>query len=204
MLTIYGSPRSSAGRCFWCLEETGQEYTHKTINMREKEHKSEAFLKINPNGKIPVLLDDDFTIWESMGITSYLADKYKKELLGSCERERGLAYQWSFWGLAELQPPAIEAFIQLIFVPEDRRDASIIEKALAKLPGLVESLDNHLKDNEYVAGKSFTVGDINVLTVLNVCKEIKFDLTTYSNIKRWIDLLEKREAYQRYLELCKG
>lgn len=52
MLIIYGSPRTSAGRCYWCLEEIGIAYDGKAINMREREHKSPEYLKINPNGFI--------------------------------------------------------------------------------------------------------------------------------------------------------
>ncbi len=82
MITIYGSPRSSSGRCFWCLEEVGETYNAKPLNFKEKEHKSPAYLKINPNGKAPTLTDDDFVIWESIAINFYLAETYKPELLG--------------------------------------------------------------------------------------------------------------------------
>ena len=65
---------SSSGRCFWCLEEVQADYEAKAINFKDKEHKSEAFLKINPNGKVPALTDGDFSIWESTAINYYLAD----------------------------------------------------------------------------------------------------------------------------------
>ena len=64
MISIYGSPKSSSGRCFWALEEVGQAYEAKSINFKENEHKSEEFLKINPNGKVPALIDGDYTVWE--------------------------------------------------------------------------------------------------------------------------------------------
>ena len=81
MITLYGSARSSAGRCLWCLEETGVAYENKNVDMRTKEHQSEAFLKINPNGKVPAMVDGETKLFESMAINFYLADKYKPELL---------------------------------------------------------------------------------------------------------------------------
>lgn len=204
MITIYGSPRSSAGRCFWCLEELGVEYSHKTINFREKEHKSEAYLKINPNGKVPTLTDGDFAIWESMGINFYLAETYKPELLGSDHKVKGLVHQWSFWAISELQPPMIEAFIQMVFVPEERRSQEIIDKALEKLPALFTSLERALKENDYVAGEKFTLADINVASVVAVAREIRYGLDDYPHVKAWQNRLSQREAFKKYMALCEA
>jgi glutathione S-transferase len=140
MITLYGSPKSSAGRCYWTLEEAGVPYTLKEVDMKNKEHKSPEFLKINPMGKVPAMVDGDVTLFESMAINFYIADTYKKELLGSTPGERGLAHQWSFWATSELQGPIIDIFIQKVFVPEDKRDHTIIENSLNKLPALLHIL----------------------------------------------------------------
>jgi glutathione S-transferase len=198
MITIYGSPKSSAGRCFWCLEEVGATYENKSINFREGEHKSEEFLKINPNGKIPVLVHDDFTIWESMGINFYLADAFKPELLGANSQERGLVHQWSIWSIADLQAPLIAIFIQLIFIPEERRDHKVIEQAEKKLPALFETLNNSLANSKYLAGDQFSLADLNVASVVAVTKEINYDMTSYTNINNWLGVLSERPAYQKY------
>jgi glutathione S-transferase len=132
MITLYGSPRSSAGRCLWTLEETGVPYNIKDVDMRNKEHKSADFMRINPNGKVPAMVDGDVILFESMAINFYLADAYKKELLGATPAERGLVHQWSFWASSELQDPIIQVFIQKVFVPEDKRDNKVIEDNLKK------------------------------------------------------------------------
>jgi glutathione S-transferase len=90
MTTIYGSPRTSAGRCIWALEEAGIKYNNQPVDMKNKEHKSPEYLKLNPNGKVPVFVDNDVTLFESMAINSYIAESYKKELLGKTASERGL------------------------------------------------------------------------------------------------------------------
>lgn len=196
MITIYGSPQSSAGRCFWALEETGVEYEVKPVNFKEQEHKSAPFLKLNPNGKVPVLTDGDFVIWESMAINMYLCEKYKPELLGKTPEEKGLTSQWSFWALGELQPPLIESFIQLNFVPEAHRDQNKIEKNLEKLPALFKILDNALSSSKYLAGNEFTLADLNTASVAFLSEYINYDISSYKNIVGWLNAIKERKAYQ--------
>lgn len=198
MLTIYGSPRSSAGRCIWTLEEAGVSYALKEVDMRNKEHKSAEFLKINPMGKVPAMVDGDITLFESMAINYYIADTYKKELLGTNALERGLSMQWSFWASCELQPPVIEVFIQKVFVPEDKRDHKVIEKNLSKLPEFLAVLNNALADKKYLAGEQFTIGDINTASVVSICPMMGVDLSTYPHIKSWLEAISDRPAFQKY------
>lgn len=203
MVTIYGSPKSSSGRCFWCLEEAGVQYQAKSIDFKAGEHKSEEFLKVNPNGKVPALTDGDFTIWESVAINNYLADAYKPELLGNTPQERGLVSQWNIWSVVDLQVPLISAFIQLVFVPEPHRDAEVIAKAFEKIPPMLDTLEGELAGNEYLVGNRFTLADLNTAFVVGICDDIKFDLSAYSNINQWRDRIANREATKRYKALCK-
>ena len=201
MITIYGSPKSSSGRCFWCLEEIEKKYNVSPINFKEKEHKSTAYLKINPNGKTPTLADDDFVIWESIAINFYLAETYKTELLGIDNKQHGLVQQWSLWGIGELQPPIIDVFIQLVFVPEERRDNELIEKAMAKIPGLLVVLNDALEGKNNLVGNEFTLADLNVASVASLCSEIKFSLTSYKNIEIWLTKISERPAFRKYQKL---
>ncbi|SIS74196.1 glutathione S-transferase family protein [Neptunomonas antarctica] len=202
MITIYGSPKSSAGRCFWCLEEAGVEYKNQSIDFKAGEHKSEEFLKINRNGKIPALQDGDFTIWESLAISNYIADAYKPELLGTTAQERGLVSQWSIWSVADLQVPMIDAFIQLVFVPEPHRNAEIIKKSFEKLPAMLSSLETELEGKDYLVSNKFTLADLNVSFVVGICDDIKFDLAPYNNINQWRARLAERDGTKRYKALC--
>lgn len=202
MITIYGSPKSSSGRCFWTLEEIGVEYKVKPIDFKEKEHKSDAFLKINPNGKVPALTDGNFTIWESMAINMYLCEKYKPELLGNTPEQRGHTYQWSIWAVGDLQTPLIENFIQLVFVPEAHRDQNKIDKNLEKLPALFETLDHSLSTSKYLAGNEFTLADLNTASVVLVSEYIKYDLSKYKHLTRWFASIKDRSSFQKYQQLC--
>ncbi len=201
MIKIYGSPRSSAGRVFWMLEELALPYERVSINMREKEHKSESYTKINPNGKIPCLVDGTFTIWESAAINTYLADKYAPELLGNTPEIRGLVQQWNFWAMLELQKPIIDIFIQKVFVPEDRRDLGLIERSQIVCPPLFAILDKALSTRKYLASDSFTVADLNMASVVSLTSAIQMDISGYKNINGWLDAITQRPAFQKFSKL---
>lgn len=201
MIKIYGSPRSSAGRVYWMLEELGVAYESVKINMREKEHKGEAYLKLNPNGKVPCLTDGDFVIWESPAINNYLADKYRPELLGKTPETRGLVQQWNFWSMLELQKPLIDIFIQKVFVPEEKRDQSVIEKAQKNCQPLLATLDSALSKSKYLVGDVFTVADLNMASVVNITTSIQMDISAYKNIRSWLNNIMERPAFQKYIKI---
>ncbi len=203
MIKIYGSPLSSAGRCYWTLEELGLPYERMALDMAKKEHKSESFMRLNPNGKVPVLVDGDFVLWESMAITNYLVKKNKSPLAAQNDQEEGLILQWSFWALAEFQDPAVEWLIQEFFVPADKRDHQVIDNAKKSLPRLLEVLESGLHEKSYLVNQRFSVADINVGSVVNILLGLKYDLSPYANIQKWIQNYSTRPAFQKMANLSK-
>ncbi len=198
MIKLYGPVRSSAGRCFLCLEEIGVPYESVNINLMEKEHIGPAFLEINPNGKVPALVDGENTLFESMAINFYLAEKYKPELMGKNLKERALVYQWSFWASSELQGPLIQLLIQKVFVPEAKRDQKIIEESLEVLPRYFQVLDKSLANTKYLAGNEYTLADLNTYSVASIASALQYDLTPYKNILGWMGQLSERPAHKKY------
>lgn len=202
MIKIYGSPRSSAGRCYLMLEELHLPYEAVQLDMMGKrEHKSENYLQLNPNGKIPCLVDGDFVIWESMAINSYLADKYKPELLGSTPETRGRATQWSYWALGELQAPLVKMLIQLLFTPEEKRDMNAVAEARDRAPALLRILDSGLQNHAYVAGNELTVADFNVASVVHLASSLKIPLESFSRIESWMGRMKERPSFKKFMEL---
>jgi glutathione S-transferase len=203
-MKIYGGYNTSAGRCFVMLEECGAKYERMPLNMKEGQHKSPEFLKLNPNGKIPTLVDGDFTLWESLAINRYLATKYKPEMLGKSPQEQALVEQWSVWSLAELQPPLVDLIIQMFFVPEAKRDQALIQRAHEKYPRFLKVLDAHLAGREYMVGTSFTLADVNVASTVNIAFGVGVDLSSYPNILTWVKIMQKRPAFQKVAEMAKA
>ena len=203
MITLYGSPRSSAGRCIWALEEAGVPYNLKDVDMRNKEHKSSDFLQINPNGKVPALIDGSLKLFESMAINFHIAESYKKALLGSTSSEKAQVLQWSFWASAELQGPIIEVFIQKVFMPDDKRDPKVIASNLEKLPNLFNILNFSLNEKKYLVGNQFTLADLNLASVVSISNAIEFELKSYPNVLSWMSAMPDRPAFQKYMALRK-
>ena len=203
MIQIYGPAGSSAGRCFWTLEEIGQPYEAMPINFRNADHKKPEFLKLNPNGKIPALKDGDLVLWESMAINFYLAEKYQPALLGANLEDKAHIMKWSFWALGDYQQPMIEVFIQKVFVPEERRDKDVIAKNLVKLVPLNTLLDQHLQNRNFMVGPSFTLADINVASVAKIYSAIGEDLSAFPALKTWLERMLERPAAQKVAKLEK-
>lgn len=197
MIKIYGSPMSSAGRCYWMLEELNLPYEQIPLNMREKQHKSPDFLKINPNGKIPAIIDGEYVLWESMAITNYLAKKHNSPLAPQTPEEEGHIMQWSFWSLVDLQTPAVNWLIQALFVPDEFKNPKVIEDAKKVLPNYLNTLEAGLKGKTYLVGNRFTVADLNVASVAGLLYALKFDMSPYPEINKWMGLCTSRPAAQK-------
>ena len=200
MIKIYGSHRSSGGRCYITLEECGLKYETVNIDMRAGQHKSPEYMKLNPNGKVPTMVDGDFVLWESMAIDRYLVEKYKPELLGPTIEDRALIEQWTIWAIAELQPPLIDLLIQMAFVPEPKRDLALIEKSRAKLPGKLEVLDGALRNREYMVANYFSLADINVASVANIGMSLGIDYSNYASLTNWLSKMKARPSFKKFEE----
>ncbi|MCJ7774523.1 MAG: glutathione S-transferase family protein [Desulfobacterales bacterium] len=192
MVNIYGSKMTSAFRCHVLAKEIGLEYEEVSVDLGNP---VEDYLKLNPNGKVPCLVDGDFVLWESMAITAYLAGKYKPELLGSSVEERALIDQWSYWAILELQPDMFKVIVQ-IFTPEDKRDIDIIKTGTASMKPKHRILDDYLKGRDYMVGDKFTLADINVGSVAIVNRLIGNDLSEFPNLEKWLNMLGKRPSFR--------
>ncbi|MGZ3781815.1 MAG: glutathione S-transferase family protein, partial [Pseudobdellovibrionaceae bacterium] len=197
MIKLYGFPRSSASRCFWMLEELGLPYETVHLDMKNKEHKSDWYTKINPNGKIPALTDGEFSIWESMAITNYLAKKYNSPLAPQTPEEDGHILQWSFWSLVDLQEPAVGWLIQELFVPAEKKNLHLIEEAKTKIARCLTVLENGLQDKKFLVGSRFTVADLNVASVVTILMELKYDFSHFKNIQQWMNGCTDRPSFQK-------
>jgi len=204
MIQIYGSPRSSAGRCFLMLEELGLSYKTMPLDMGNKEHKTENFLKLNPNGKVPCIVDDGFVLWESAAIVQYLAEKHKPEMLGASLKDKALVQQWSYWTMTESQPPLVDLLIQTVFVPEDKRDQALIARREKQLPNIFAVLENELKGKKFLVGNTYSVADVMVGSAMNLAMGLGVNMSAYPNIKAWMAEMKSRPAWQKFAEMRGG
>ena len=193
---IYGVPGSRADRSLWAIEETGIDYEHVKTNFGE-ESKADEYLDINPNGRIPALVDGDLKLFESMAINLYLTKHYARDLYPTNPNDEAKANQWSVWAISEIEPLQMQIVIQKFFVPKDKQDQAEIDQASKGLVRPLKVLDHSLRDNDYLLGEKFSVADLNVAGVMLLLKAVKFDFDPFQNVSAWIDKCHARPALER-------
>lgn len=193
--TIYGVSGSRAIRSLWAIEETGIEYTHVPTHFFT-DSKTDEYLAVNPNGRIPALTDDGETLFESMAINLYLAKKYAPALYPTDAVEEARAIQWSVWAISEIEPLQMQIVIQKFF-NKDNMDQGIIDAATEQLNRPLAVLDSHLQGRDYLLGDSFTVADLNLAGVMLLMQMAQIDISAYANVAGWTARCYERDALKR-------
>src|SRR5260370_8528659 len=166
MLQLYGNLRSRAMRCLWMLEEVGEPYQLIEKSTRADDLQSAEYLRLNPNARIPALVDGEVVLWESMAINLYLAQKYEGPMHCAGPEVLGLSAQWSFWAVLEIEALLLDLLQHRAVLPEFARDASYAERDELLLRKPLGILNDALAGREYFVRTSFTVADLTVATIL--------------------------------------
>jgi glutathione S-transferase len=183
-LTIYGSPRSRTMRVLWAAAELRLPYEHIPLAWDDPALKSPAFLKLNPAGTIPVIVDDGFALSESLAINLYLAKKYGSggsEPLypGELPREAE-CWRWSLWAQGHLEP----------WIQGDLRTTPLHQAAGALMHSMAQPslahLEQVLSDRPWIIAEHFTVADLNVCAVLSPSRTAKLDLASLPHLRGWL------------------
>jgi glutathione S-transferase len=197
MLQLYGNPRSRAMRCLWMLEEMGTPYQLIQKSTRADDLQSADYRRLNPNARIPTLVDGDLVLWESMAINLYLAQKYEGPMHCVGPEVLGVAAQWSFWGMLEMEALLLDLLWHRAVLPEFARDASYAERDELLLKRPLAVLNDALAGRDYLVSDSFTVADLNVAAILVWGKMSRLNMTGHAEVTRWFDACLARPAYGR-------
>jgi len=197
MLQLYGNPRSRAMRCLWMLEEVGRPYQLLEKTTRADDLQTAEYLRLNPNARIPTLVDGELVLWESMAINLYLAQKYDGPMHCASPEVLGLAAQWSFWAVLEIEHLLLNFLEHRALLAEFARDPSAAERNELLLKKPLGVLNDALAARSYLAGNNFTVADLNVAGILMWGKMARMDLSAYPELTRWLDACLARPAYAR-------
>ena len=203
MLQLYGNPRSRAMRCLWMLEEVGQPYQLVDKSLRADDLRSADYLKLNPNARIPTLVDGETVLWESMAINLYLAQKYPGPMHCADPAVPGHAAQWSFWAMLEIEMLLLHILEHRVLLAEQARDISVVERNTLLLQKPLGILNAALAGRSHLASDSFTVADLNVASILSWGKMVRLDLSAFPDLKRWLDACLARPANARARALGK-
>jgi glutathione S-transferase len=166
----FGPTRSIRVR--WTLQELGVEFESIRINLLAGEHLQPKFLKINPAGKIPVLVDDDLVLTESVAIVLYLADKYfNKGLIPTELKERAQVNRWLLFAATELEQPLWRIARNTMLYPEDQRLAADVVLASQEFKAMAAVLEEHMQRRQFLVGDTVTVADFVAAYTLDWANE---------------------------------
>jgi glutathione S-transferase len=180
--------------------ELGLNYEHLPIEIGEAGARAPEFLAINPNGRLPFIVDDGFVLFESLAITLYLAKKHSPgKLYPPTLQGEARAWQWSFWAISEVDRGVNIWSLHAVRLPPAERDAQKREEALQVVAAPFRVLDAALAPQPYLLGNDFTVADLNVAAV--VSRAIDMDLSAVPNLKAWLVRCLERPAARAVLAL---
>ncbi len=192
--TLYGISSSRAFRSIWAAEEIGLDYDHVPTSFRGDNQKPE-FLAVNPNGRIPALVDGELQLFESMAINLYLTKNYGARLLPEGAAGEAKVLQWSVWGISEIEPLQMQIVVQQFFTPEDKRDAEVVSRATQALARPLGVLNTALGEGQYLLGEEFTIADLNVAGVMDLLMMLQFDFSQWEHVARWLKACQERPSY---------
>ena len=195
MLKLYGAMISRAHRVVWMLKELGVPYEHIETSFLDGSTHRPDYLEVNPNGRVPAIDDDGLLMCESMAINLYLARKHRSALSPDGLVEEGLATQWSFWVVTEIEKPLLLCAANRFFFAEAARNGDEAAMALARLARPFKVLDAHLADRAHLLGERFTVADLNVAAVMTLIPLAGIDIAVWPHMQAWLaECLERPAA----------
>jgi GST-like protein len=185
------------------LEETGLPYRVHKINLGAKEQTRPEYLKINPNGKIPAIIDTDgpdgkpLAIFESAAILVHLAQKSGK-FLPTEPRARYATLEWLMFQIANIGPMYGQAFHFRSVAPE--RVPYAIDRYTNEVGRLIGVMDRRLREHAYLAGEEYTIADIACWPWVRNSHSFGFNMENFPNVQRWVGAIAERPAVRRGLK----
>jgi len=196
MIELLTSETPNGWKISIALEEMGLPYTWRHIKLSEKEQKADWYVKLNPNGRIPTLIDhdnDDFVIFESGAILVYLAEKSGK-FLPKDVKGRSRVLQWLMFQMSGVGPMQGQANVFFRYAPEKIQYA--IDRYQSETRRLYEVLERRLTEVEHLAG-DYSIADIATWPWVSIHAWAGVSLDGLPQLGRWLEAVGKRPAVQK-------
>ena len=206
MIDLYYAPTPNGWKITIMLEECSMPYKVIPVNLGKGDQFKPDFLKISPNNRMPVIVDnslsDPISVFESGAILMYLAEKSGR-FFGEDERERVRVLEWLFWQIGGLGPMAGQVSHFVNYAPNFPGDHSYSEKRYKnEYDRLLGVMNNVLESREYLAG-NYSIADMAYFPWVTAYKRYEVDLDSFSNVRRWFDDIKNRPAVRRGIDVGK-
>ena len=198
MLKVLGRGNSgNVQKVTWLLEELGVPYEREDYGRQFNNTQTEAYLKLNPNGKVPTLVDGNVAVWESNTILRYLCAKSPggEALHPADPAARSQVERWMDWQLASLNGPYLGVFREAKKKQEER--AATFAADAKELAAQLEILEKGTAGRPFLAGANFSIADICLGPIVDRCLGFPVTLPTLSSVRAWHARVTARAAYQK-------
>ncbi len=203
MIDFYTSNTPNGRKISIMLEETELPYNLIHLHLSELEQRQDWYLKINPNGRIPAIVDrdnDDFAVFESGAILIYLAEKTGR-FLPADVKGRSTVIQWLMFQMAGIGPMQGQANVFFRYAPEKIEYA--IGRYQRETKRLYTVLDSRLRDNEFIAGDFYSIADMASYPWITLHNWAGVDIDDLTNLRRWMTAVRRRPAVARGMDIPK-
>ena len=197
-MKIHHAPNSRSVRALWLFNELDLPYELEIYPLGDKSMRTPEYLKVHPLGRVPALEDGDLTIFESGAIVQYVLDRYGNGTMvpNSASPDYPTYLQWLHYAEGMIMPQINIIVVETIFLPEERRNQTNVDRATKLLTRMLPAVDMHLLDREFLAGE-FSGADIMTGHACIVSGRLGADISDKPNVAAYIDRLEARPALQK-------
>ena len=191
-MRLYEFPPTRSIRVRWTLQELGVPFEAVPVNLVAGDHRKPEFLALNPAAKIPVLVDGDVVLTESVATVMYLADKYPEQgLLPSSLAARGQAYRWLLFAATELEQPLWRIARHTNLYPEEQRLPADVAIAGREFVEMAAVLARHMEGREFIVGAHAGVVDFVTAYTLDWANEARL-LGDYPGLRVYMERMYAR------------
>lgn len=198
MYKLYYSPGACSMAIHVALNECNAEFTLERVNLQEP--RSPEFLKVNPRGQVPVLVDGGLVIREGAAILIHLLEKHQSPLLPRGGKERTMAIEWLMFCNASLHPAYSRCFFLMRNTKDPAAKEQLLDVALAMINKMWAEVEQHLSQNKYLCGDAITIGDILLTVIANWANHLPKQPQIGPHTKRLLQTVIARAAYKKALE----
>ena len=201
MLKILGkTPSINVRKVLWMCAEMDLPYEHEQWGSGYRSTQDPAFLALNPNATVPVIVDDGFVLWESNSICRYLAEsRHRSDLLPTAPRQRAQVEQWMDWQASELNIAWRYAFMSLVRQSPEHRDGDAVRASVGSWNRLMQLLDRQLASTgAYVTGGEFTVADVLLGLSAHRWRASPIVRAELPAVDAYLERLKARKGFQLY------
>ena len=180
----------------WFFEERGLDYTREDYGRQFGNTTDQAYLDLNPNAKVPTLVDGDTVVWESNAILRYLCNRaddatlYPADPAGRSQVER-----WMDWQLSALNGPYMEIF-RATKKPENEREPAAIATHSAAMATQLAILDGALIGKQWLVGKDISLAEISLGPIVRRCLSFPIELPALAALRAWDESYAARPAFK--------